>query len=54
MPSEGLEFAIPAIKRLQTYALARKATAIGSSSSNKNINNNDNKQAEPKMCALGK
>ena len=29
MPSEGLEPAIPAVKRLQTYALDRAATGIG-------------------------
>ena len=29
MPSEGFEPATPAIKRLQTYALGRTATRIG-------------------------
>jgi hypothetical protein len=29
MPSAGFETAIPAIKRLQTYALDRTATRIG-------------------------
>jgi hypothetical protein len=55
MPSEGFEFAIQAIKRLETYALGCTATAIGSSKNeNKNNNNNDNRQAEPKMCVTGK
>jgi hypothetical protein len=43
MPSEGFEFAIPAIKRRDTYVLDRTVTGIGGSS-----NNNDNRQAEPK------
>jgi hypothetical protein len=46
MPLAGFEPTIPAIERLQTWALHRTATGIGNDDDDDDNNNNNNRQAE--------